>query len=66
MKIFLSLRKIGNARKNCFDFSTTVTHGAYTIFKIMPEFMLKSPYFCCSLLSNLFGHVLKIAIFVLI
>ena len=52
MKIFLSLRKIGNARKNYFDFSTTVTHGAYTIFKIMPEFMLKSPYFCCSLLSN--------------
>ena len=52
MKIFLSLRKIGSARKNCSDFSTTVTHGTYTIFELMTEFMLKSSYFCCSLLSS--------------
>ena len=26
---------------NCFDFSTTVTHGAHTIFELMIEFMLK-------------------------
>ena len=55
MKIFLSLRKIGSARKNCSDFSTTVTHGAYTIFELMTEFMLKSSNFCCSLLSSFTG-----------
>ena len=25
---------------NCFDFSTAGSHGAYTIFKLMTEFML--------------------------
>ena len=35
-----------------FDFSTTVTHGAYTIFELMTEFMFKSLNFCCSVLSN--------------
>ena len=48
--------KTGNARKNvfnCFDFSTIVTHGTYTIFEIVREFMLKSLNFCCNhLLSN--------------
>ena len=37
---------------NCFDFSTTVTHGAYTIFELMIEFMLKWLNFSCSLPSN--------------
>ena len=38
---------------NCFDFSTTVTHGAYTIFELTTEFMLTQCLnFSCSLLSN--------------
>ena len=39
----LSLRKNWQCKKkvfNCFDFSTTVTHGASTIFELMTEFVL--------------------------
>ena len=39
---------------NCFHLNTTVTHGAYTIFELMTEFVLtKWLNFSCSLLSNL-------------
>ena len=68
----ISRRKNWQCKKkvfNCFDFSTTVTQGAYAIFELLTEFMLKSLNFCCSLLSS-FTPIwscisCKIAIFVL-
>ena len=39
----LSLRRNWQCKKkvfNCFDFSTTVTHGAYKIFELMTGFMI--------------------------
>ena len=36
-------RRNGQYKKkvfNCFDFSTTVTHGAYKIFELMTGFMI--------------------------